>query len=62
METLLVKLRKEQEDLKEVAFKQFDPKDPSSFMRFWAEWTGLGKAISLIEEEIRNEQRRESRD
>lgn len=55
MEALLVKLRKEQEDLKETAFRQFDPKDPSSFMRYWAEWSGLGKAIAFIEEEIRHE-------
>lgn len=62
MEELLVKLRKEQEDLKETAFRQFDPTDPSGFFRYWAEWTGLGKAISLIEERIRHEQDRERED
>lgn len=62
MEELLVKLRKEQYDLMNTAFRQFDPQDPSSFLRYWAEWTGLGKAISFIEKEIRDDQDRENRD
>lgn len=52
MEELLVKLQKEQADIMHAVFNA-PPPDYAGFMRRWAEWYGLGKAIAFIEEGMR---------
>lgn len=52
MEDIIAKLQKEQAAIKDVTFNT-PPNDHVTFMRRWAEWYGLGKAIAFIEEEGR---------